>query len=249
MRLLPFFAIAALAGVLGCSHRVPLATVEVIDMSLSITPRAEQVTLDAVHAQIGRMERGDILILVPITGDEANDAGGRVLHLEAPRTRESYDADMTRFRSTADSQFAAWSAALGNVRNRSDILGSMDLARQEMDSLPSRSQRRLIVLSDFLEDDGQFRFASDAALGNPGEAQVLADRIRAQHEFGIVPVRLCLGRLESTDFPSLPPQRKAAIEAFWAAYFSSMMRRGPVIQIDPAGILAGADSDCFFAQS
>ena len=83
MRPLPFLATLLLAAVLGCSHRLSVGTVEVIDTSMSITPRAEQATMAAVRGHIGRMERGDILILVPITGDESNDAGGRVLRLQA----------------------------------------------------------------------------------------------------------------------------------------------------------------------
>jgi hypothetical protein len=118
-----------LAVLYGCSHRVPVGTVEVIDTSLSVTPRAEQATMDAARAQIRRMERGDILILVPITGDELNDAGGRLLRLQAPTTRESYDADLRRFRMDAATRFAAWAAEHGTERNRTDILGSLDLAR------------------------------------------------------------------------------------------------------------------------
>ena len=60
----------------ACSHRTPEATVEVIDTSLSITPRAEKAALDAVQNQIAHMQRGDTLIVIPITGDAANDSGG-----------------------------------------------------------------------------------------------------------------------------------------------------------------------------
>ena len=56
---------------------MPKASIVVIDTSLSITPRAEKAALDAVQNQISHMQRGDTLILVPITGDAANDAGGR----------------------------------------------------------------------------------------------------------------------------------------------------------------------------
>ncbi len=243
MRTLPFLATVALAAILGCSHRVPVGTVEVIDTSLSITPRAERATTDAVRAEIGRMDRGDILILVPITGDESNDAGGRVLRLEAPAARESYDADLRRFRANADERFDAWTVARGADPERTDILGSLDLAQQEINSIPKTAQRRLIIVSDFLEDDGRYRFASDWYLANPERARTLADRLRSQHGFAIHGAKLCLGRLESADFPSLAPGRKEAIGAFWTTYFAPT-RREATIQIDPAGMLGGSDSDC-----
>jgi hypothetical protein len=196
--------------------------------------------MDAVRAEIGRMERGDILILVPITGDELNDAGGRILRLQAPTTRESYDADLRRFRKDAVTQFAAWSATLGAERNRTDILGSLDLARQEMESLPRTSHRRLVIVSDFIEDDGALRFTSDLSLANATRANALAARLRAGHRFSLQGVSICLGRLESVDFASLPPTRQAAIDAFWETYLADDGRT-PEIEIDGLGMLGAAD--------
>ena len=96
-----YAAIALLFLVPGCAHRVPEATIEVIDTSLSITPRAEKAALDAVQNQIAHMKRGDTLVLIPITGDATNDTGGRVLRLSAPIERETYDADLRRFQVEA----------------------------------------------------------------------------------------------------------------------------------------------------
>lgn len=106
-----------------------MGTVEVIDTSLSITPRAEQATLDAVRVEIERTDRGDILILIPITGDESNDASGRILRLQAPIIRESYDAELRSFRKDAAARFTAWVSTVGAEREKTDMLGSLDLAR------------------------------------------------------------------------------------------------------------------------
>ncbi|MFZ0272496.1 MAG: hypothetical protein WB524_22950 [Acidobacteriaceae bacterium] len=236
-----------LALLFGCSQRVTVGTVEVIDTSLSITPRAEQATIDAVRTQIGRMQRGDVLVLVPITGDESNDAGGRTLFLQAPTIRESYDADLRSFRKDAAARFTTWVSMLGAEREKTDILGSLDLARQEIDALPSTSERRLVVVSDFLEDDGQYRFTTEPSLVNRRRAEALAARLRAMHGFAVHGVAVCLGRLESADFPSLSPERKAAVAAFWAAYLAPL-RFGPTIQIDPTGTLAGSNVGCFSEQ-
>jgi hypothetical protein len=239
-----YVAITLLLLLAGCSHPIPQATVEVIDTSLSITPRAEKAALDAVQNQIAHMQRGDILVLIPITGDAVNDAGGRVLRLSAPTERETYDADLRRFRVAAGKQFAAWATSLDKHQSRTDILGALDAARQELSALPKETNRRLIVVSDFLEDDGSYNFVSSGPLASPARARQLAARLREQHGFTLQGVPLCLGRLESSDFAPLPAQRKEAVQAFWAAYFADKGKLGE-IQFDGTGILADTERGCF----
>ncbi len=238
-----YVAITLLFLLAGCFHHVPQATVEVIDTSLSITPRAEKAALDAVGDQIMRMGRGDRLILIPITGDAQNDAGGRILRLSAPTERETYDTDLRRFQEQSQKQFAAWAASLDKHQSRTDILGALDAARQEFAVLPSVSNRKLIVVSDFIEDDGTYNFVSAGSLANPARAHQLAARLREEHSFTMQGVSPCLGRLESSDFAPLAAQRKEAIRAFWAAYFAAGSQPTE-IQFDGTGILADADHGC-----
>jgi hypothetical protein len=239
-----YVAIALLFLLAGCSRRVPQATVEVIDTSASITPRAEHAALDAVENQIAHMQRGDSLIIIPITGDAANDAGGRILRLAAPTQRETYDMDLRRSQVTAQKQFAAWVASLDPHQSRTDILGSLDAARQEFASFPKENNRRLIVVSDFLEDDGTYRFVSANQLTNPSRARELAVRLREQHGFALQGVSLCLGRLESNDFAPLSAQRKDAVQTFWATYFAEEDKPAE-INFDGTGILADTEHGCF----
>jgi hypothetical protein len=236
-------AFAVLLLLSGCAHRVPEATIVVIDTSLSITPRAEKEALDAVQEQIANIRRGDILVIIPITGDAANDSGGRVLRLSAPIQREPYDADLRRFQEHARKQFVAWAASLDTHQSRTDILGALEVARQEFAVLPNHEARRLIVFSDFLEDDGTYRFVSAGELTSPASARQLAARLREQRGFTLQGVHLCLGRLESIDFAPLSPQRKDAVQAFWTAYFVKKDRT-PEIQFDGVGMVSGADGQC-----
>jgi hypothetical protein len=172
-----FTSVLGLFLVTSCSPRVSVATVEVIDVSESITPRAERAALEAVGDQILHLGRGDQLIVIPITGDVQNDAGGRILRLSAPTKREPYDADLRRFREDARKRLAVWAAALGPQRRRTDILGALDVAAQEAALLSDNTRRRILVASDFVEDDGQFRFGSDPALENPERARAHAAKI------------------------------------------------------------------------
>jgi len=239
-----YAAITLLFLLAGCSHRAPEATIEVIDTSLSITPRAEKAALDAVQHQIVHMQRGDRLILIPITGDAQNDAGGRVLRLTAPTEREPYDTDLRHFQSEAQKQFAAWSASLDPYRSRTDILGALDAARQEFGLLPDGMNRKLVVVSDFLEDDGTYRFVSAGSLANSTSARELGVRLRERRGFALQGASLCLGRLESSDFAPLAPQRKEAVQAFWTAYFVTAGEHAE-IRFDGAGILADVEHGCF----
>jgi hypothetical protein len=229
--------IAILLLFVGCGHRTPQMTVEVIDTSMSITPRAEKAALSAIEMQIDRMQRGDRLVLIPITGEAANDAGGRILRLSAPTTRESYDTDLRRLREQAKKQLAAWAASLDPHQLRTDILGTLDAARQELVLSPQGSSRRLIVVTDFLEDDGTYRFVTDGSVLTPARASALAARLRTQRGFQVPGVQLRLGRLESTDFAPLSAQRKQAIDAFWEAYFAED-GKSVEIQFDGAQMLA-----------
>ena len=228
----------------GCTHRVPVATVEVIDTSLSITTRAEKAALDAVQGQIDHMQRGDRLVLIPITGDAANDAGGRILRLSAPTQRETYDADLRRFHEQARKQFAAWRASLDPRQSHTDILGTLDAARQEFALLPEVSNRKFVIVSDFLEDDSTYRFVSASSLASPARARQLAAHIREQHGFTLQGIPLCLGRLESSDFAPLSVQRKEAVQTFWTAYFATGGEPAE-IQFDGTGILSDTERGCF----
>jgi hypothetical protein len=242
-RLLRSATLAALLPFAGCSHRVPDSTVILIDTSLSITPRAEKAALDAVRGRIARMKRGDHLVLIPITGDEANDAGGRILRLSTPAGRESYDADLRRFRAQADSQFATWTQSLDPHQSRTDIFGGIAAAEQDLTAQPKDNTTRLVVVSDFLEDDATHHFVSDGALANPARALHLAALERTRHPIAFHGAHLCLGRLESRDFVRLSLDRQNAVQAFWAAYFGQGGQPAEE-NFDGTGMLADAGSGC-----
>src|SRR5208282_5481056 len=113
-------------------------------------------------------------------------------------------------------------------------------AHQEFNLLPNGMNRKLVVVSDFLEDDGTYGFVSAGSLASPARARELAARLSGQHGFMLQGVPLCLGRLESSDFAPLSAQRKEAVQAFWAAYFVAGGEPAE-IQFDGTGILADTE--------
>ena len=170
------------------------------------------------------------------------------MRLSAPAERETYDADLHRFQERAQRQFASWTASLDQHQSRTDILGTLDVARQELKRLPSESGRRLIVVSDFVEDDASYHFGSASSLANPARARQLAAKLRDEHGFMLEEIPFCLGRLESSDFATLPAQRKEAVQAFWTAYFATGGESAE-IQFDGPGILADRGTWLFGRQA
>lgn len=227
----------------GCSRRVPTATVVLVDPSESVTAQARKEEFAAVAALTPKMRRGDSLVVIPITDDEAADIQGRVLRLQAPVRREAYDADLRRFRADAGREFAAFAAnLLAHPGDRTDILGALDVARQEFDAIPSSDCRRLIVLSDFIEDDGRYRFTSDPNLASAVKARTLAAELRREHGLALTRVQVYLGALESTDLAPLGTERRSAMWSFWSEYFVQGGKRTD-IQFDGTGMLAGLERE------
>lgn len=171
--------------------------------------------------------------------------GGRVLRLTAPTERDPYDTDLRRFHSEAQKQFAAWAASLDPHQTRTDILGSLDVAREELAAIPTGSEQRLIIVSDFLEDESSYRFVSATQLTHAARARALALTLRSERGFALPGVPICLGRLESSDFAPLSPQRKDAVQAFWTEYLTEKDRQ-PKLHFDGTGMLTGSDG-CFNA--
>ena len=244
MTTLRLFCLATLIIMLtGCSHPVPKTTVEVLDTSLSITPRAEHAAENAILDQISRMGRGDRLILIPITGDAQNDAGGRILRLVAPADREAYDNDLRRFRADAKQRYAAWLASLDPHQMRTDISGHLGCrpAGIRSDSQrcrppphhPERFPRRRPFVPIRLVAAACERRACSRVRGRHADGS----RIRSPRG----PV--CLGRLESSDFAPLSPQRKEAVQAFWAEYLSDR-GEAPALRFDGTGMLTG-NAGCY----
>jgi hypothetical protein len=145
----------------------------------------------------------------------------------------------------AKKQYSAWLASLDSSQIRTDILGTLDLARQEFATAPKNAFARLIILSDFLEDDPSYRFVYSPQLSNIRQAQVLAVELRTERNFALPGVPACLGRLESSNFSPLSPRRKEAIEAFWMKYLDGS-GKVPEMHFDGTGLLtddAGCDGN------
>jgi hypothetical protein len=241
----------AVSGILilalnGCHRHQEPATdyVCLLDISKSIERESTVAEFKAIESLVDRLKRGDAVTLIPITGNAWADSPGQIIHLSVPTQRQPYDHDLVLFREQAREQIETLRyKAVASPSGRTDILGALDAARQELALLPKQNNRRLLIVSDFIEDDGTYDFVSARPLASPISARLLAARLREQHGFTLPDVRLCLGRLDSQDFRPLSQQRKRAVQAFWSAYLSDT---GSVTEIRLGGteMLADPEHGC-----
>ena len=80
-----------------------------------------------------------------------------------------------------------------------------------------KGQRRttVIVLSDFIEEDRDINFKTDARLSTRITAKSLAQELTHNNSIKLQNVHLMLGTIRSKDLGKLPKARREGIEALW----------------------------------
>ena len=190
-----------LVALCGCKHEPKRDIVLLLDTSKSITPDSVHDEFKFAESLVDRMHRGDRLTIIPITGNAISETSGHVLYFIAPVHREAYDQDLVVFRQQAHEQIHAMhDAAVAHPSSRTDILGALDVAKEAFDTDEDRSgSKALILFSDFLEDDGTYRFVADRELANDRSAELLAKKIQVERGLPTVGVRVYLGNLSSLE--------------------------------------------------
>jgi hypothetical protein len=211
-------------GLSGCS-RAPdppkRHLVILIDISASITKSAEEAAFLAIEDLVSRLPRGDRVSVIPITGDAQTKIQGRVLRFCAPVVREAYDQDRKKFANTVRNSLEETKAsALQNPGGMTDILGTIRVAGEEFALDPPGTERHLVILSDFIEEDQEINFKTTPMLANIACSRILAQRVgQAEHLPQLTQV--FLGSLQSVEFGALDRGRRNAITAFWRQFFAT----------------------------
>jgi hypothetical protein len=209
----------------GCRRTPPTDYVVLPDISQSIERDGILDEFRAIDGLIDRMQRGDSLTIIPITGNAMSETPGHVLRFTAPTERQAYDHDLVVFREQAhQSIHAIQDAAFANPSKHTDILGALDIAGQELETFPPYNMKSLIVMSDFVEDDDIYRFTVDKALADPATAKKLAGHLQTKHAFTPHNVHISLDGLQSKDLRSIGPLRQLAVREFWKEYLCADIR-------------------------
>lgn len=235
-RLLTSLPLLLLLLATGCHKSAPPTRyICLLDISASIYPEAVKDEFTAMDELADRLHRGDQLVIIPIASDARNDVQGHIVRIQVPEERAAYDADLVEFRETAHVKIARlrdW--AISHPSAHTDILGTLQVAQQEMSSAQTSSWK-LIILSDFLEDDGTWNFITEPALDSPAHARSLANGMNSHWKFQ--PPSVYLGQVRGRDSIDLSKLRWDALDAFWGALLIQSEQQ-PLIHIDGIGSFA-----------
>lgn len=224
----------------GCHRRQysPRLIVILLDTSGSIEPAAETQCMEAISRLVERIDRGDRVTIIPITGDADVQSTGRILRLQKPPNRTAYDADLIGFSRQAQQSLTEFRMhVIASPTGRTDIFGGVRMVAEEFAATPPRD-RTLIIFSDFIEDDGQVDFKVDRRLRTKEAAIPYASvEARASFPTGSLPSKVHLALLRSRELRALDKQRREAIKQFWLQYFNSIGME-PTYMTDGVGLIS-----------
>jgi hypothetical protein len=207
-------------ALLGCGKQQPRHIVILPDVSGSIDRSAEEKAFKAIDELISPLRRGDKVTIIPILGDAQAEASGRIIRFEVPTERQAYDADLRNFRLRLKASLGEMkAAAIAHPGPRTDILGSIALAKQEFLSATYESKRLLVVLSDFIQEDREVDFRRDKRVANRAAAKEFATQTTKTSAFDLKGMAVYLGGLQSKEYTDLGRSRREAIQEFWTSYF------------------------------
>lgn len=224
----------------GCNRAKnrTLALVFIIDMTASTDAEGRAKAFTAVRSwfEQKRLRRGDKVTVIPITGDAWTESQGRIVRFRLSETREAYDGDLRRLgEEVFNSLERMEKEAAENPYKFSDILGAVQLGAEELEKESEHTQKVLIVLSDFVQDDAQAKFKTASYLADKKTAQDYAKKIATSQPQSFKDDLIYLGLLRSTELKSLSPVRRDALQAFWAEYFRQRGAREVTMVTDGPG--------------
>jgi hypothetical protein len=234
-----FAVLVTLLASVGCqrNQRPPLKVVVLLDVSASIEPESESAAFDAVQNVMGRLHRGDSMVVIPITGDAENESQGRIVRFALPQEREAYDQDLRRAVKSLKQVLAEMKTkTLSKPGSHTDILGAFRLAAEEIRAGASSKKAVILVLSDLIQDDARFDFNQARAVASPESAKGLAKRLAQESNLRIPNIPIFLGLLRSKDLSRLRHERRQAIQEFWQQYVVAAGAR-PTLAVDGPGLV------------
>ena len=214
----------------------------VVDVSKSVSPEAQADAFSALQQIVEKLERGDSLVVIPLTGDAQTETQGRIERFELSRERKPYDEDKSQVFSDAKAKLEIMrEASKTRPARKTDLLGALRLASEEIlakDKTGAQIHNVIIVLSDLLQDNEEASFIKDTRLADNKNAEDFARALAQRNESGLKNTRVYLGLLRSTDLAKLTPQRRAAVQTFWQIYLQSAGSGRVRIATDGPGNLA-----------
>jgi len=220
-------AVVVAAGIAGVKWLPPFWKDEphtkfvfVVEATKSVTTEARNEAFAATEKGAEVLKRGDSLTVIPLTGDAATEAGGKVFRQHMPTERKAFENDLKEAKKRVR-------AGLEEMRNetaekpfvRTDLFGSLKIAAEERKKEDERFA--LAILSDMIQDTPEMNFMTNPQLANEDSARKLALSLMKGKETMWSGARVFLGQLRSEDLKKLDPKRREAIRAFWLEFFKA----------------------------
>ena len=214
-------ALSCAALLVGCGGGPRLRLVCVVDLSSSIEPDARAEAFAALRQVFAerRLRRGDAVVVVPVTNDSATEAQGHVLRFEIGERRAAYDADLRNLAAEVERATGAMqSESASRPSTRSDIIGAINLAEEEMAKGHEGERKVLVVLSDMINDTPLCNFNTSPQLSSDDAARRYAASLAEGRGRALEGARVYMGLLRSGDLKRVPQARRGAIQSFWDEY-------------------------------
>jgi hypothetical protein len=208
-------------ALLGCGKREPRHIVILPDVSGSIDRESLQQAFKAIDELAGHLQRGDKLTIIPILGDAEVDASGKIMRFEVPANRQAYDTDLRGFRNKLNYSMKEMQAdAIAHPAAKTDIFGSIGLGAQEFQT-NVESQKVLLILSDFIQEDRELDFRTDKRLNSVSSGRNFAKTLMEKNNIQLPHITIFLGLLRGGEYVNLSATRRRAIQEFWIQYLES----------------------------
>lgn len=237
-------AAAVLVGLLciscGPEKRQRLAIAFVVDLTGSIEQEAIREALESLSPLFDnkKLQRGDSIYIIPITGDTLTESQGRILRIHLNENRQVYDSDLTNLGNDVKEKLERMQAeAIANPYQHSDILGAADLAAEELASEKGKGRKVIVILSDFIQDDSRSNFNTSLDVANESAATELAKRFSTDQTSNFAGTAVYLGFLRSKDLRKMQNARRIAVQTFWREYFQLQRVQSLSLAIDGPGQL------------
>ncbi len=186
----------------------------VIDLSESVTPEAREKSFQSIYESTKTLGRGESLIIIPITGDAANQTGGNVIRVEASEVRKLRDKDLKEFQAEISQKIEKMRQS-NKIYANTDLFGALRIANEIAKNQSSDVSVKLFVLSDLLHSTNEIRFEKDAIFDDAKKTRELAETKKLDWSN----IEIYCGSVESLDLQKISAQRRENVRIFWQEYF------------------------------
>lgn len=202
---------------LACHQPSPITQVVcLLDATASVPIETRRKMGELLKTISTGLNRGDELIVIPITGESMADTPGSIMRFKLSLKREPYDADRRKLAQLVDEQIDNFvENTTTKPYGKTDLLGGLRLAAEEFGQ---GTRRRLICLSDFIQDDKVSNFLTDPMVADSAHAVSSAQRLAERSPLVFANTSIYLGLVQSTDLRKLSRPRQLGIQEFWLAY-------------------------------